>query len=62
MKNLTDIKQDMSTLYDEVRTGKCEIKTATELANIAGKFLKADQLELAREVFLFGKAKPLTNQ
>lgn len=51
MKNLNDIKSDMSVLYDEVRAGTTEIKTASELANIAGKFLKAEQLELAREIF-----------
>ena len=55
MKTLNDIKQDMSALYDELLSGACELKTASELANIAGKFLKAEQLELAREVFLAGK-------
>lgn len=51
MKTLSNIKQDMSTLYDELRNGTIEVKHAAELANIAGKFLKAEQLELAREVF-----------
>lgn len=51
MKTLNDIKQDMSTLYDEVRGGTVELKHASELANIAGKYLKAEQLELAREIF-----------
>lgn len=52
MKTLNDIKQDMSTLYDEVKTGTVEVKTAAELANIAGKYLKAEQLQLARDMFL----------
>lgn len=51
-KTLDDIKTDMSVLYDEVNTGKTELKTAAELANIAGKFLKAEQLQLAREIFI----------
>jgi len=55
MKTLNDIKQDMSTLYDEVLAGKTELKTASELANIAGKFLKAEQLDLAREIFISGR-------
>jgi hypothetical protein len=55
MKTLKDIKQDMSNLYEEVRAGSCDLKTSAELSNIAGKFLKADQLELAREVFLSGQ-------
>ena len=52
MKTLSDIKQDMSDLYDQVRAGQVDLKTAGELANISGKFLKAEQLELAREIFL----------
>jgi hypothetical protein len=51
MKTLDDVKLDMSTLYDEVNTGTTELKIAAELANIAGKFLKAEQLSLAREMF-----------
>jgi hypothetical protein len=52
LKTLDDIKRDMSTLYDEVNSGKTELKTAAELANIAGKYLKAEQLQLAREIFI----------
>jgi hypothetical protein len=52
MKSLDDIKLDMSELYDQVKLGTVEIKTAAELANIAGKYLKAEQLGLAREMFL----------
>ena len=52
MKSLNDIKIDMSTLYDELNSGVAELKTASELANIAGKYLKAEQLQLAREIFL----------
>jgi hypothetical protein len=42
----------MAILYEEVRSGSTELKTAAELANIAGKYLKAEQLQLAREIFL----------
>lgn len=52
MKTLDDIKRDMSLLYDQVKNGVVEVKTASELANIAGKYLKAEQLQLAREMFL----------
>ena len=54
MKTLNDIKSDMSTLYDELRAGTVELKTASELANIAGKYLKAEQLDLATAIFLSG--------
>lgn len=52
MKTLDDIKLDMSMLYDQVNSGDTELKTAAELANIAGKYLKAEQLQLAREIFM----------
>ena len=52
MKTLNDIKADMSRLYDELQSGTCELKTASELANIAGKFLKAEQLDLAKSIFM----------
>ena len=52
MKTLDDVKLDMSNLYDAVNDGDTELKTAAELANIAGKYLKAEQLQLAREIFL----------
>jgi len=55
MKSMNDIKSDMSVLYDELRSGSVELKTAAELANIAGKYLKAEQLELAREIFMSNK-------
>jgi hypothetical protein len=61
MKTLSDIKQDMSDLYDQVRAGQVDIKTAGELANISGKFLKAEQLELAREIFLSNKQLVIEN-
>ena len=52
MKTLDDIKQDMSELYDALKTGSVDLKVAAELANISGKFLKAEQLELAKSIFL----------
>lgn len=52
MKNLNDIKSDMSALYDELKGGKVDVKIAAELANISGKYLKAEQLQLAREIFI----------
>lgn len=51
-KTLDDIQADMSELYETLKDGTTELKRAAELANIAGKFLKAEQLKLAREIFL----------
>jgi hypothetical protein len=58
VKTMRDIKQDMSDLYDEVRAGTTDLKQAAELSNIAGKFLKAEQLVLAREIFESARGIP----
>ena len=55
MKTLEDIKVAMSHLYDGLQNGTVELKTASELANIAGKYLKAEQLQLAHQIFAHGK-------
>jgi hypothetical protein len=61
MKTLTDVKQDMSELYEQLKTGQVDLKTAGELANISGKFLKAEQLELARDIFISNKKLVIEN-
>lgn len=48
MKTLDDIKAEMSELYDSLKSRNTKREDAAELANIAGKFLKAEQLQLAR--------------
>jgi len=58
MKTLKDIKQDMSELYEVLKAGQVDIKVASELANISGKFLKAEQLEFAKEVFRGRQTRP----
>jgi len=60
MKTLIDIKQDMSELYEALKVGAVDIKIAGELANISGKFLKAEQLELAKEIFMSNRNRTLT--
>lgn len=57
MKTLTDVQQDMSELYTAVKDGTIELKNAAELANIAGKYLKAEQLKLAREIFVSHRSR-----
>ena len=52
----------MSELYEQLKTGEIDIKTASELANITGKFLKAEQLQLARDIFLNNQEKHITNE
>lgn len=50
-KTLSDVKADMSDLYEQVKAGTTDLKMAGELANITGKYLKAVQLEMAKEIF-----------
>lgn len=56
MKTLEDVKRDMSELYEQVKSGDTDLKLAGELANITGKYLKATQIEFAKEVFLSNQA------
>ena len=56
-KSLDQIMEDMSALYDEVRQDETELKKASELSNIAGKNLKAYQLQLATDIFTSGRPK-----
>jgi hypothetical protein len=48
---LTTVKNNLADLYSAVLAGTVDIKTAGELANIAGKQIKIEQLEFAKEVF-----------
>jgi hypothetical protein len=57
MKSLDDVQKKMSALYEQVESGAMELKQADSLANIAGKYLKAEQLKFAREVFCDGKLR-----
>ena len=50
-KTLDDVKADMSALYEQVKSGETDLKMASELANITGKYLKAVQLDLAQQMF-----------
>jgi hypothetical protein len=61
MKTLTDVKKDMSELYEQLKAGQIDLKIAGELANISGKFLKAEQLELARDIFINNKKLVIEN-
>lgn len=58
MNSLDDVQEKMSALYDQVESGAVELKLADSLANIAGKYLKAEQLKFAKEVFRSNKPLP----
>jgi len=62
VKTLSDIKQDMSDLYDSVRSGETDMKMADTLTNIAGKFVKADAMEFVRTVYLAKQATAIPDR
>jgi hypothetical protein len=62
MNSLDDVQVKMSALYEQVESGAVELKLADSLANIAGKYLKAEQLKFAREVFASNKPFPSAQQ
>lgn len=47
MKNISELTQDLGSLYNELRTGTVDIKLATELNNTAGKIISAHKVQLA---------------
>lgn len=61
-KTLNDIKDDMAIQYSELRSGEIDVKISAELTNIAGKWLKADQLQYMREALTLhiGRMVPLS--
>lgn len=62
-KTLENVKDDMAALYEELKNKRIERVDAAELANIAGKWIKAEGLRLANDMFLdelqMRVAKPL---
>lgn len=54
MKTLSDVQENMAGLYVELREGKIEFKVAVALTGMACQWLKAEQLKLARELFIRG--------
>lgn len=58
-KTLSDVKQDMSNLYERLLHGELELQTAKQLNATTSNFLKAEQLELARDIFTGRSSKTL---
>lgn len=60
MKTLIGIQEDLSVLYDAVQARRIDNRTANTLANIAGKYLIAYQLDFATKVFLNSQPKSIS--
>jgi len=50
-ENCENIQDNMSELYSALKSGEVKREDAAELANIAGKWLKARALDLAEREF-----------
>lgn len=46
MKNITDLRTDLLRVYQGLRDGSIEVKTAKELSNSAGKIINSVRVEL----------------
>jgi len=55
MQNLTELRESLLDNYIKIKAGKMGLNTAKELSNVAGKVLKATQIELAENIFLGNK-------
>jgi hypothetical protein len=47
MKNVTDLRNDLLDVYQKTKSGDIDLKTASELANVAGKVIKVTAVELS---------------
>lgn len=46
MKNVTELRNELSMVFDDLKDGKIEQSKAKELANIAGKMIKSAAVEI----------------
>lgn len=61
-KTLDDVQADMSEIVEQLKADEIEIKKADAIVNATGKYLKAEQLKLAREVFETNRTVVLIGQ
>lgn len=57
--SITELRNDLLKVYDELRTGIMEKDMAKELANVAGKAIKTAQVQVA--YFALRKGAPNIN-
>ena len=46
MKNIAELTKDLTKLYADLRSGKIEVKVASEMNNTAGKLISAQKVQL----------------
>jgi hypothetical protein len=46
MKNITELRKDLFSVYEGVRAGTVDVKVAKELSNSAGKIINSIRIQL----------------
>ena len=46
MKNLTELRGELTVLFDDLKNGKTDVKTASEMNNAAGKIINTLKVQL----------------
>jgi hypothetical protein len=56
MKNVTDLRDRLSTVFNNLESGEIEANKASELANIAGKMINSAKVQI--EYYALRKEQP----
>jgi hypothetical protein len=56
MKNVTELREQLSQVFTELRSGTVKHSDAAELANLAGKMINSAKVQL--EYYALTKEKP----
>jgi len=56
MKNVTDLRDRLSTVFNNLESGEIEAQKASELANIAGKMINSTKVQI--EYYALRKEQP----
>lgn len=46
MKNIVQLREQLATLFDDIKNGAVDVKVATEMNNTAGKIISSCKVEL----------------
>lgn len=46
MKNINELTTELTELYEALKNGTIEVKTATEMNNTAGKIINAQRVQI----------------
>lgn len=46
MKNITEMRQGLTVLFDELKSGVVDVKVAAEMNNTAGKIINSVKVQL----------------